>query len=409
MLRKIQIFIMMVGTIAMNLVAVTYSIQADEINQDIKAAIVVDANEGQILYQKNSEQKYPVASMTKLLTALVLLDQIKAKKISWDTKVVPTSTQVKLSHESGLTNVPLEENHQYTIYQLYQALLVGSANASAMVIAKAVAGNQEDFIKLMKQKSEKLGIYDEEIHNANGLPNGMLENERDKNADKDAENKFSARDMAIIAKALIKQHPEVLKTTSLKSLNFNDQGKKTMVNNTDTLLQNQDLKVDGLKTGTSDAAGKCFVGTANKDGHRIITVVIGAQTDESRFAITQQLMEETYQNHNIYDIKKGQIIPVMKQVKVQNGTKKNVKIKASEPMTLYVGKNDKVETELITKDGKPVKPLIKVNEKLGTAHMRTTDHQGYLNGNTHLDVKVQAAQKVESDNLFIRLFERIAA
>lgn len=387
MLRKIQIFIMMVGTIAMNLVAVTYSIQADEINQDIKAAIVVDANEGQILYQKNSEQKYPVASMTKLLTALVLLDQIKAKKISWDTKVVPTSTQVKLSHESGLTNVPLEENHQYTIYQLYQALLVGSANASAMVIAKAVAGNQEDFIKLMKQKSEKLGIYDEEIHNANGLPNGMLENERDKNADKDAENKFSARDMAIIAKALIKQHPEVLKTTSLKSLNFNDQGKKTMVNNTDTLLQNQDLKVDGLKTGTSDAAGKCFVGTANKDGHRIITVVIGAQTDASRFAITQQLMEETYQNHNIYDIKKGQIIPVMKQVKVQNGTKKNVKIKASEPMTLYVGKNDKVETELITKDGKPVKPLIKVNEKLGTAHMRTTDHQGYLNGNTHLDRK----------------------
>lgn len=409
MFRKIQVLIMITATITMHLMIGTDSIHAAELNQAIKAAIVVDANEGQILYQKNSEQKYPVASMTKLLTALVLLDQIKAKKISWDTKVVPSETQVKLSHQSGLTNVPLEKNHQYTIRQLYQALLVGSANASAMVIAKAVAGNQEDFIKLMKQKSEKLGIYDEEIHNANGLPNGMLENERDKNADKDAENKFSARDMAIIAKALIKQHPEVLKTTSLKSLNFNDQGKKTIVNNTDTLLQNQDLKVDGLKTGTSDAAGKCFVGTANKDGHRIITVVIGAQTDASRFAITQQLMEETYQNHNIYDIKKGQIIPVMKQVKVQNGTKKNVKIKASEPMTLYVGKNDKVETELITKDGKPVKPLIKVNEKLGTAHMRITDHQGYLDGNTHLDVKVQAAQKVESDNLFIRLFERIAA
>lgn len=401
---------MILSIIVINLVMTTSSIQADEINQDIKAAIVVDANEGQILYQKNSEQKYPVASMTKLLTALVLLDQIKEEKIGWNTKVIPTQTEVELSHEEGLTNVPLEKDHQYTVKQLYQSLLVGSANASAMALAKVVAGNQENFVKLMKQKASQLGIQGEKIYNTNGLPNGMLNEERDKNAGKDAENEFSARDMAKIAQALVKGYPEVLQTTSLKSLEFDDQGEKTVVNNTNTLLKNQNLKVDGLKTGTSDAAGKCFVGTANKDGHRIITVVIGAKNDDDRFGITQKLMEDTYNNYIVYKIKQGQAIPGVKDVNVEHGLKSKVEVVAGQTLTLYVPKNQpQLKTRFLTKNNKPLAALVKVNEQIGTMKIQTSDNQGYLNGKEFLDVKVQSAQEVESDNIIIRYFDRVVS
>lgn len=410
MFRKIQVLVMILGTLIINLVTTTSSIQADEINQDIKAAIVVDANEGQILYQKNSEQKYPVASMTKLLTALVLLDQIKEEKIGWNTKVIPTQTEVELSHEEGLTNVPLEKDHQYTVKQLYQSLLVGSANASAMALAKVVAGNQENFVKLMKQKASQLGIQGEKIYNTNGLPNGMLNEERDKNVGKDAENEFSARDMAKIAQALIKEYPEVLQTTSLKSLEFDDQGEKTVVNNTNTLLKNQNLKVDGLKTGTSDAAGKCFVGTANKDGHRIITVVIGAKNDDDRFGITQKLMEDTYNNYIVYKIKQGQAVPGVKDVKVEHGLKSEVEVVAGQALTLYVPKNQpQLKTRFFTKNNKPLTALVKVNEQIGTMKIQTSDNQGYLNGKESLDVKVQSAQEVESDNIIIRYFDRVVS
>ena len=115
---------------------------------DVKSAIAVDANSGQILYETKEDEVYPVASMSKLLTAYILLDN--HHELSWNTKVKPTKVEAEISHNSELTNVPLDSTHSYTIKELYQAMLVGSANAAAMVIARAVSGSQTDFVKLMR-------------------------------------------------------------------------------------------------------------------------------------------------------------------------------------------------------------------------------------------------------------------
>lgn len=108
---------------------------------NVKSAIAVDANSGQILYETKEDEVYPVASMSKLLTSYILLDKINHHELSWNTKVKPTKVEAEISHNSELTNVPLDSTHSYTIKELYQAMLVGSANAAAMVIARAVSGS----------------------------------------------------------------------------------------------------------------------------------------------------------------------------------------------------------------------------------------------------------------------------
>ena len=191
--------------------------------------------------------------MSKLLTSYILLDKINHHELSWNTKVKPTKVEAEISHNSELTNVPLDSTHSYTIKELYQAMLVGSANAAAMVIARAVSGSQTNFVKLMRVTAKNMGIKDAKLYSANGLPTEYLSCKYPGAAN--SENELSAQDMAIIATKLIKDYPEILNTTKLQNVQFNDRGKTTSVTNTNKLLSDNNFQVDGLKTGTSDAAG----------------------------------------------------------------------------------------------------------------------------------------------------------
>ena len=230
-----------------------------QLDLEAKSAIAIDAKTGQIIYAKDDKQTYPVASMSKLLTAYILLQAIHEGKITWETKVTPTVTEVDISNNTELTNVPLKEEHSYTIKQLYQAMLVGSANAATMLIVNAISGTQTKFIDKMRETAKSLGITDAKIYSANGLTAKYLGDEIYPNTDENAENEFSVRDMAIISQKLIKEYPEILETTKLTKIDFNDNGEITTVNNKNELLQDDShLEVDGLKTGTSDASGYCY-------------------------------------------------------------------------------------------------------------------------------------------------------
>ena len=175
-----------------------------QLDLEAKSAIAVDAKTGQIIYAKDDKQTYPVASMSKLLTAYILLQAIHKGEITWETRVTPTATEVDISNNTELTNVPLQEGHSYTIRQLYQAMLVGSANAATMLIGNAISGTQTKFIDKMRETAKSLGITDAKIYSANGLTAKYLGDERYPNTDENAENEFSVRDMAIISQKLIK-------------------------------------------------------------------------------------------------------------------------------------------------------------------------------------------------------------
>lgn len=379
-----------------------------QLDLEAKSAIAIDAKMGQIIYAKDDKQTYPVASMSKLLTAYILLQAIHEGKITWETKVTPTVTEVDISNNTELTNVPLKEGHSYTIKQLYQAMLVGSANAATMLIGNAISGTQTKFIDKMRETAKSLGITDAKIYSANGLTAKYLGDEIYPNTDENAENEFSVRDMAIISQKLIKEYPEILETTKLTKIDFNDNGEITTVNNTNELLQDDShLEVDGLKTGTSDAAGYCFASTTNKDGHRIITVIAGAKDNDARFDQTKNLLNYIYNNYDYLAISTDRAL--RQNVKVKYGKQGSVPATIGNNLSLWVPKNIKekaLQIKLIPKSS-TIEAPIKQGEVVGEYQISVAGNLGFIDGSNNLKTKALSDNNVEGINIFIKWWQML--
>ncbi|MYY77470.1 serine hydrolase [Ligilactobacillus salivarius] len=377
-----------------------------QLDLEAKSAIAVDAKTGQIIYAKDDKQTYPVASMSKLLTAYILLQAIHEGKITWKTKVTPTATEVDISNNTELTNVPLQEGHSYTIRQLYQAMLVGSANAATMLIGNAISGTQTKFIDKMRETAKSLRITDAKIYSANGLTAKYLGNEIYPNTDENAENEFSVRDMAIISQKLIKEYPEILETTKLTKIAFNDNGEITTVNNTNELLQDDsNLGIDGLKTGTSDAAGYCFASTTNKDGHRIITILAGAKDNDARFDQTKNLLNYIYNNYDYLAISTDRAL--RQNVKVKYGKQGSVPATIGNNLSLWVPKNTKekaLQIKLIPKSS-TIEAPIKQGEVVGEYQISVAGNLGFIDGSNNLKTKALSDNNVEGINIFIKWWQ----
>lgn len=380
-----------------------------QLDLEAKSAIAIDAKTGQIIYAKDDKQTYPVASMSKLLTAYILLQAIHEGKITWETKVTPTVTEVDISNNTELTNVPLKEGHSYTIKQLYQAMLVGSANAATMLIGNAISGTQTKFIDKMRENAKSLGITDAKIYSANGLTAKYLGDEIYPNTDENAENEFSVRDMAIISQKLIEKYPEILETTKLTKVDFNDNGEITTVSNTNELLQdNSNLGIDGLKTGTSDAAGYCFASTTNKDGHRIITILAGAKDNDARFDQTKNLLNYIYNNYDYLAISTDRAL--RQNVKVKYGKQSSVPATIGNNLSLWVPKNTKeraLQIKLIPKSS-TIEAPIKQGETVGDYQITIAGNLGFVDGSTDLKTKALAANGVEGINIFIKWWQMLS-
>lgn len=379
-----------------------------QLDLEAKSAIAIDAKTGQIIYAKDDKQTYPVASMSKLLTTYILLQAIHEGKITWETKVTPTVTEVDISNNTELTNVPLKEGHSYTIKQLYQAMLVGSANAATMLIGNSISGTQTKFIDKMRKTAKNLGITDAKIYSANGLTAKYLGDERYPNTDENAENEFSVRDMAIISQKLIEKYPEILETTKLTKVDFNDNGEITTVSNTNELLQdNSNLGIDGLKTGTSDAAGYCFASTTNKDGHRIITILAGAKDNDARFDQTKNLLNYIYNNYDYLAISTDRAL--RQNVKVKYGKQGSVPATIGNNLSLWVPKNTKekaLQIKLIPKSS-TIEAPIKQGEVVGEYQISVAGNLGFIDGSNNLKTKALSDNNVEGINIFIKWWQML--
>lgn len=124
----------------------------NQVDLDVKSALAIDVNSGQILYAKNANKKLPVASMSKLITVYLTLDAIKNREISWNQRVQPTKQIVAVSNDAEYSGIPLQMNHSYTIKQLYEATLIDSANGPAMLLGEVISGSQQAFVKKMRQQ-----------------------------------------------------------------------------------------------------------------------------------------------------------------------------------------------------------------------------------------------------------------
>ncbi|MEM5670280.1 D-alanyl-D-alanine carboxypeptidase family protein [Bacillus cereus] len=248
-----------------------------------KAAMIIDASDGDIIYQYNENEAFAPASMSKMMTAYLLLESIHNGKVRWED---PVKMSAKAAQTEG-ARIPVQVNDTLTVKDLYHALMIESANNSAVALAEHMAKSEKDFVQLMDAKAKQLKMSEHaKFANASGLqePDG-------------SETKMTAADVAQLAYHLIKDYPEILEVTHLRQSqlafnNINVISTNDMLNKNNKSLYIEGM--DGLKTGFTDSAGYCFTGTAKQGDNRIITVVMGTSSETKRFTETNKLMSYAF-------------------------------------------------------------------------------------------------------------------
>ncbi|WP_052947833.1 D-alanyl-D-alanine carboxypeptidase family protein [Aneurinibacillus tyrosinisolvens] len=334
---------------------------------NVKSAILVEATTGKILYKYNENQAFPPASMTKMMTEYLLLDSIKKGKVKWDQTVVTDEYGALLGKNDG-SSVLLAQGDQHTVRQLYEAMAIYSANDATVMLAKTVAGTEEEFVKLMNQKAKEFGMEQTHFATATGYPLADLKQFAPPSATGD--NVMSARDAAILAKELLTNHPEILQTTSTPRKMFREGTPQALkMDNWNWMLPglvSYYPGVDGLKTGHTDAAKFCFTGTAQRNGIRFITVVMGADSELKRFSETKKLLDYAFSTYSMKQLlPANSVVPGGEKAKVIRGTSKEVPVVTSKEV-LYPMQSGEEKTYKLKAEVKEATAPVKKGQALGT-------------------------------------------
>ena len=374
---------------------------------DARAAYAIDAESGQVLYQKNATKRYPIASVIKILTLGVILQDIRNHHLKWDQKIKITPAVAKMADDWHFSNVPLMNGEEYTVRQLVDSMMLVSADGSTEALALADAGSTAAFNKKMMAFAKKAGVTDIKIYNMIGLPNGDLGKHKLKGVDKDAENLLSAKDVALISKYLVENYPETLDITKQKFANFDvTKDQQYLMTNVNALLpQNgfapKDGEIDGLKTGNTDRAGKCIVSTGTFTGRRIILVALhtkGEWNDQSK--MQQDFYNKLVDEYQPVEIKKvNDLSAKLTSVKVKNGKNKNkANIKLTKKTTVWLPKNMKLQATKPTlrvqgDDQKQLTAPIKKNQQVGSIEL-------HIPGLPDFNIPVSTSQSVAKKSMF---------
>lgn len=250
--------------------------QAASLSLPCRTAILIDQDTGTVLYEKNADQRVPIASITKVMTLLLTFEAVRAGKFTMDT-LVPVSNHAA---SMGGSQVWLEPGEQFTLDEMLRAICVSSANDAAVAVAELVGGSEEAFVAMMNAKAAELGMTDTTFKNACGL---------------DTEGHLStARNVAIMSRTILTQYPEVLHYSGIWTDSLRNG--QTMLVNTNKLLRRYD-GITGLKTGTTGGAGVCISASATRNGLNLIAVVLGSSSSAERFEAATKLLDYGFANY----------------------------------------------------------------------------------------------------------------
>ncbi|HFI0271198.1 TPA: D-alanyl-D-alanine carboxypeptidase PBP3 [Streptococcus suis] len=296
---------------------------AEDFSVAAKHAIAVEVSTGKVLYEQDAQTPASIASISKLLSVYLVYEALEKGDIQLDTMVDISDYPYSLTANTELSNVNLDAR-SYSVSDLLNASLITSSNSAIIALAEKIAGSEAAFVDKMKAKVAEWGITDATIVNVSGLDNSDLGDNIYPGSKPEDVNLFSAQDVAIIARRLILDFPQVLDITSLNAYDF---GGYTYYSTNQMLSEGTHARggVDGLKTGTSDSAGSSFVATTNQANMRIITVVLnatdGLTNSDNRFVETNNLMNYVYNNYSaITLVKKGEAFE-NSSVNIFNGSK----------------------------------------------------------------------------------------
>lgn len=290
-----------------------------------KSAVLMDPVSGKLLYAQNENQRLPPASVTKVMTMLLILEAINRHRINWDEKIIVSRT----AEAMGGSQVYLKEGEEFTLRELFETIAVVSANDASAAVAEYLYGSIEDFVDVMNRKARAMGLKNTHFANETGLP--------------DPEHYSSAYDLAVISRELLK-YPEVLKFTSIWTDTFRNG--KFNLRNTNELLKVY-RGADGLKTGHTNEAKFCLAATAKKGNFRLLTVILGADSDAKRVAETKKLLDYGYRNFQWQVIKKANAN--VGKIYIKNAQPQNIPVIVKSDFGAVVerGTNQLIETRLI--------------------------------------------------------------
>lgn len=295
-------WILLVGLLILSLcVPLTHVHAVEEPAASSQSALIMDADNGQVLYSRNAQNRYPVASMSKLMTIAVIEHEISQKKLKWSDKIRVSSEEARISEDHSLSNIPLKAGRQYSVRQLVEMSLVKSADGATITLSRAEGDNTAQFVQKMNQMAKQIGLSDYRFYNPVGLNNSDMGSLKLPGVADSAENEMTANDVAKLSRYLIKHYPGLLKISRMSQLTVDG----VQYQNLNTMLPGKanapkKVQIDGLKTGTSDRAGQCFVSSGLYQGRRIITVVMHS---DNRFAETKQLYSYLASHYQLQDFK----------------------------------------------------------------------------------------------------------
>ena len=308
-----------------------------------KSALLMDMETGTVLYAQNEHARLAPASVTKVMTMLLIMEAIDDGRIGWDDTVIASEAAAA----KGGSQIYLKVGESMTVTDMVKSIAVSSANDCACAMAEHIAGSESAFVELMNKRAEELGMQDTHFVNCTGLDDE--ENAR--------EHLTSAYDIALMSRELMKNHPDITKFTTIWMDTV--RGGAFGLSNTNKLVRFYP-GATGLKTGFTSGAGYCLSATAERDGMGLIAVVMGCETSKDRFAACKQLLDYGFANYAL-------VAPEVSEnaVPVKLGTSDFVSAVPAEFPKLLVDKAQKNQVQILTELEETVSAPVSKGQKLG--------------------------------------------
>lgn len=355
----------------------TVAAYGQDFDLDIRAAILVEAETGQVLYEKNSAETLPPASITKIMTLLIAMEEIEKGNLSLDSEISIS----KYAESMGGSQIYLAAGTRIKLEDLLKAVTIASANDASVAIAEAIGGTYSNFIRLMNKRAEELGMVNTHFANSTGLP---VEH---------GEHYTTAYDITLMSRELIK-YEKVLEWASIWVDYVQLPGREAMLVNTNKMI-NYYPGMDGLKTGHTSEAGYCLAATAKRDNMRLISVIMGAETEKRREELTARLLDYGF---NAFEkeliLRKGEQVH---NIEVPDGKKTVTTAEVAED--LYVvykrGAKGTLQKEIVLRED--LKAPIEKGEVLGQELI-------VQDGEILAQVDLVAVENIEKANIFTRIW-----
>ncbi|RUR30569.1 D-alanyl-D-alanine carboxypeptidase family protein [Vreelandella nanhaiensis] len=337
--------------------------------------ILMDANSGRILAEHNSDERLAPASLTKLMTAYLVERELDRDTIQLEDLVNISET----AWRTGGSKMFIEVGNQVRVDDLLHGIIIVSGNDASVAMAEHLAGGEAPFADLMNQHAARLGMENTHFENATGLP---------------GENHYStARDMALLSRHIINDYPEHYAIYSQRHFSYGGIDQP----NRNRLLW-RDPSVDGLKTGWTDAAGYCLVSSAERDGMRLISVVMGTNSEEARAQETQKLLSygfRFYETMKLYE--RGAVLATPR---VWGGDSNELRVGVNEEVYMTLPRNRNEELRARLNLHSDLQAPIAIGDDVGTLEV-------YLGEEMVGERQLVALENVEEGGLFKRLFDQV--